>query len=64
MSGSIMRSNNNGERGSPCRVPWQMSMGGVCPCGVTNSVVAPLYRFDMMAMKSSRRPRKDSVLIS
>ncbi len=64
MSGSIMRSNNNGERGSPYRVSLRISMGGVCPCDVTNSVVAPLYRFDIMPMKSSGRPRKDSVMTS
>ena len=42
MRGSIMRSNNIGERGSPCRVPRLIPTGGVWPWGVAISVVAPL----------------------
>ncbi len=60
--GSIMKSNMSGERGSPWRVPRPIPMGGVWPWGVTNLVVAPLYRFVMMLMKSSGRLRNSSVL--
>jgi hypothetical protein len=62
MRGSIMRSNMSGERGSSCRVPRLIPMGVAWPWGVTNSVVAPLYRFVTMLTKSSGRPRESRVL--
>ena len=64
MRGSIIRSNMSGERGSPCRVPHLIPMGVVWPWGVTNSVVAPLYRFVTMLMKSSGKPRNARILTS
>jgi len=63
MRGSIMKSNKSGERGSPCRVPLVIPMGGVWPWGVTNSIVTPLSKFVMMLMKSSGKPRNYRVLI-
>ena len=57
MSGSTMRSNSRGERGSPCSVPRLCPTGGVCPCGVINSVVAPLYKLETRQVKSVGRPR-------
>ncbi len=64
MRGLIMRSINIGERGLPCRVPRLISMDGVWPWGVTNSVVAPFYRFVMILMKSYGSPKNSRVLTS
>jgi len=62
MRGSILRSNTSGERGSPCWVPRLIPMGCVWPWGVTNSVVAPMYKFVMILMKSSGSLRNSRVL--
>ncbi len=61
MGGSITRSNRSRERGSPWSVPLWTPMGEVWPWGVTNSVVAPLYRFEIVLMKSSRSRRRFNV---
>ena len=61
MRGLIIRSNNNGEGESPCRVPRLRPMGGMWPW-VTSSAVAPLYRFVIIVMKSCGSPRNSRVL--
>ncbi len=60
MSGSTIRSKRRGDKGSPWRVPRLFPTGEMCPCGVMNSVVAPLYRFETSLVKSEGRPRNSS----
>ena len=64
VSGSTIRSNRSGDKGSPCRVPRRIPTGEVCPCGVMNFVVAPLYRFETSLVKSEGRPRNSSTRTS
>ena len=57
MRGPIMRSKRSGDRGSPCSVPRRIPTRDVCPWGLINSVVAPLYKLEIMVMKSPGSPR-------
>ena len=52
-----MKLKRKGDRGSPWRVPRLISIGEVWPRGITNSVDAPLYRFETRRVKSLRIPK-------
>ncbi len=60
ISGSTMRSKSKGDSGTPCRMPLPTSTGEMRPWGVTNAVVAPLYKLETNRVKAAGRPRNSS----